>query len=326
MAFSISRVAASFACAFILAAPIGAAAQAYPDHLVRLIVPFPPGGGTDQVGRFFAQKLSEVWGQSVVVDNMGGAGGNIGTHAGARATPDGYTLTLVTNSVTINHTLYANIPFDVTKDFAPISMLCSAPMAVVASPKVPITSIAELVAYAKKNPGVLNYGTAGIGTPQHLAAELYQSVTDTKLTHVPYRGAGPAMQGLLAGDLQLVFATLTTVDSNEKAGTIKVLASTDATRSPAYPKLPTVAESGYPTYPATLCYALVAPDKTPPAIVAKINSDLRKILASPETKAKLETMGFQPGASSPAELHKTIADDIGTWAAIIKRLSLKASD
>jgi tripartite-type tricarboxylate transporter receptor subunit TctC len=328
MCFRLSSFATRIVSAIALAisSVAGAMAQDYPNRQIQLIVPFAPGGGTDQVGRFFAQKLSELWGKPVVVDNRGGAGGNIGTQAGARATPDGYTLTLATNAVAINHTLYANIAFDVTKDFGPISMLVSAPMAIVVNPSVPANSVQELIALAKRKPGALNYGSPGIGTPQHLAAELFQSMTDTSMTHVPYRGAGPALQNLLAGDIQVMFPTLTTVESHVKAGSIRALGVTDLNRSPVYPKLPTIAESGVPSYQANLWYAMMAPDKTPAAVVRKINTDLRSILEKPETKEKLESLGFQPAPGSPAELQKTIVSDIATWAGIIKRLGLKATD
>lgn len=328
MCFQIAGFTARIASIVVLAIVFatGVAAQDYPSRPVQLIVPWPPGGGGDIVGRFFAQRLSDMWGKPVVVDNRGGAGGNIGAQAGAKAAPDGYTLTLAVNSVTINQTLYPNIRFDVTRDFAPISMLATAPMAVVVHPSVPAKSIRELIVLAKEKPGTLNHGTPGVGAPQHLAAELFLSMTATNITHVPYRGTAPSLQGLLAGDIQVMFATLGTVESYIKAGSMRPLAVTEAKRSPVYPNLPTVAEAGVPSYQANIWYALVAPDKTPDAIIRKINADLQTILAKPDANAKLESMGFQPAPGSPAELQKTIVSDVEKWAAIIKRLGLKATN
>ena len=306
------------------AAPV--AAQSYPARPLKLIVPYPPGGGGDLVGRYFAQKLTDSLGMTVVVDNRGGAGGNIGTDAGAKSAPDGYTLTLATNGVAINHTLYPKIPFDVIKDFAPVSMLGSTPMLVLVHPSVPARSIAELVALDKAKPGALNHGTAGIGSPQHLAAELFNSMAGTKIVHVPFRGTGPSLQALIANDIQVMFATMASVEQFVRNGAVRALAVTEATRSPVFPDLPTVTEAGVAGYSASVWYALMAPARTPEPVVTRLNADLKIILAQAETRSKLAAQGIQASFSSPAELGKTIRDDAAKWGEVIKRLGLSANE
>ena len=306
------------------AAPL--AAQPYPARPLKLIVPYPPGGGGDLVGRYFAQKLSDSLGMSVLVDNRGGAGGNIGTDAGAKAAPDGYTLTLATNGVAINHTLYPKIPFDIIKDFAPISMLGSTPMLVLVHPSVPARSITELIALEKAKPGALNHGTAGIGSPQHLAAELFNNMTGTRLVHVPFRGTCPSLQALVSNDIQVMFATMASVEQFVRNGTVRALAVTEATRFPVFPDLPTVAEAGVPGYSASVWYALLAPARTPEPALARLNADLKLILAQPETRAKLAAQGTQAAFSTPAGLGKTIRDDATKWGEVIKRLNLSANE
>lgn len=302
------------------------AAQPYPARPLKLIVPYPPGGGGDLVGRYFAQKLTDSLGMSVVVDNRGGAGGNIGTDAGAKAAPDGYTLTLATNGVAINHTLYPKIPFDVIKDFAPISMLGSTPMLVLVHPSVPARSIAELVALDKAKPGALNHGTAGIGSPQHLAAELFNSMAGTRIVHVPFRGTGPSLQALIANDIQVMFATMASVEQFVRNGAVRALAVTEAKRSPVFPDLPTVAEAGVAGYSASVWYALMAPARTPEPVVTRLNADLKIILAQTETRSKLAAQGIQTSFSTPAELGRTIRDDASKWGEVIKRLGLSANE
>ena len=302
------------------------AAQSYPARPLKLIVPYPPGGGGDLVGRYFAQKLTDSLGMTVVVDNRGGAGGNIGTDAGAKSAPDGYTLTLATNGVAINHTLYPKIPFDVIKDFAPVSMLGSTPMLVLVHPSVPARSIAELVALDKAKPGALNHGTAGIGSPQHLAAELFNSMAGTKIVHVPFRGTGPSLQALIANDIQVMFATMASVEQFVRNGAVRALAVTEATRSPVFPDLPTVTEAGVAGYSASVWYALMAPARTPEPVVTRLNADLKIILAQAETRSKLAAQGIQASFSSPAELGKTIRDDAAKWGEVIKRLGLSANE
>lgn len=302
------------------------AAQPYPARPLKLIVPYPPGGGGDLVGRYFAQKLSDSLGMSVVVDNRGGAAGNIGTDAGAKAAPDGYTLTLATNGVAINHTLHPKIQFDVIKDFAPISMLGSTPMLVLVHPSVAARSIAELVAFDKAKPGTLNHGTAGIGSPQHLAAELFNGMAGTKIVHVPFRGTGPALQALIANDIQVMFATMASVEQFVRNGQVRALAVTESTRSPVFPELPTVSEAGVTGYSASVWYALMAPARTPEPAVARLNADLKVILAQPETRTRLASQGIQATYSTPGEFGKTLRDDVAKWGDVIKRLGLSVNE
>ncbi len=314
------------ALALVAASAAPVAAQPYPARPLKLIVPYPPGGGGDLVGRYFAQKLTDSLGMTVVVDNRAGAAGNIGTDAGAKAAPDGYTLTLATNGVAINHTLHPKIPFDIIKDFAPISMLGSTPMLVLVHPSVPARSIAELVALEKAKPGALNHGTPGIGSPQHLAAELFNGLAGTKIVHVPFRGTGPALQALIANDIQVMFATMASVEQFVRNGAVRALAVTEATRSPVFLDLPTVAEAGVAGYSASVWYALMAPARTPDAVVARLNADLKAILAQAETRSKLAAQGIGASFSTPAELGKTIRDDTAKWGEVIKRLSLSANE
>jgi tripartite-type tricarboxylate transporter receptor subunit TctC len=310
--------------AIAIAAPAGAQTLAYPTKPVRLVVPFPPGGATDIIARAVAQKLSETWGQSVVVDNRPGAGGNIGTELVAKAAPDGYTLEMGTvGTHAINASLYAKIPFDNVKDFAPIILVAGVPNVLEVTPSLPVNSVQELIAYAKANPGKLNFASSGNGTSIHLSGELFKVMTGVQMTHVPYKGSAPALQDLMGGQVQLMFDNLPPSLPQIKAGKLRALAVTSATRAPALPDVPTVAESGLPGFEASSWFGLVAPAGTPPAIIAKINAEVAAWLASPEGKEKLSSIGANAAGGSPEDFARHINAETAKWAKVVKESGAK---
>src|SRR5512144_2335881 len=273
----------------------GAWAQDYPTKPIRIVVPFPPGGATDLLARAVAQRLTEKWGQAVLVDNRPGAGGNIGSELVAKSAPDGYTLEMGTvGTHSINASLYAKMPYDHVKDFVPIILVAGVPNVLVVNPALPVNSVQELVAYAKANPGKLNFASSGNGTSIHLSGELFKVMAGVQMTHVPYKGSAPALQDLIGGQVQLMFDNLPPSLPQIKAGKLRALAVTTATRSPALPDLPTIAESGLPGFEASSWFGIVAPAGTPPAIVAKLNAEVAKWLASPEAQEKLLALGANP--------------------------------
>ena len=307
-----------------LAAPSAAQAPAYPTKPVRMVVPFPPGGATDLIARDVAQKLSEVWGQSVVVDNRPGAGGNIGTELVAHAAPDGYTLEMGTvGTHAINESLYAKIPFDHVKDFAPVVLVAGVPNVLEVNPALPINSVQELIAYAKANPGKLNFASSGSGTSIHLSGELFKVMAGVEMTHVPYKGSSPALQDLIGGRVQLMFDNLPPSLPQIKAGKLRALAVTSATRAPALPDVPTIAESGLPGFEASSWFGILVPAGTPPAIIAKINGEVVKWLASPEGKEKLAAIGANAAGGTPEDFARHIQAETAKWAKVVKASGAK---
>jgi tripartite-type tricarboxylate transporter receptor subunit TctC len=303
----------------LLVDPTPAHAQAFPNKPVRLVVPFPPGGPLDTVGRALAQKLTEAWGQSVIVDNRPGAGGNIGADLVAKAAPDGYTVVMGALSThAVNPSLYAKMPYDAIKDFAPITLVAITPNVLVANPSLPVNSVRELVAYAKANPGTLAFGSGSNGSAGHLAGELFKADTGTDLLHVPFKGAAPAMQALLSGDIQLMFDNLASASAQVKAGKLKALAVTTARRSPLAPDLPTMAESGVPGFDISTWFGLLAPAGTPPEIVGRWNAEVGRILRTPDMRERLTAMGAEPAPDSPAEFAQFIASEAAKYARIVK--------
>ena len=278
----------------------GAMAQAYPAKPVRLVVPFAAGGGTDVIGRMIAQKVSEAWGQQMVVDNRAGGGSVIGTELVARSAPDGYTLLLTAPPFTTNAALLPKLPYDSLKDFAPITLAALAPLIVVVHPSLPVRSVKDLVALAKSRPGQLSYGSSGNGGPQHLAGELFKSMAAVDMLHVPYKGGAPATVDLVGGQVQLGFSSMLTVLSFVKAGRLRALAVTGARRSAIMPELPTVAESGFRGYETTTWYGIFARAGTPPAIITSLNSDIARALNLRDVKERLASEGAEVVASSPA--------------------------
>ena len=306
---------------FLLAVLLASAAQAFPDRPVRLIVGFAPGG-SDISARLVAQKLSELWGQPVVVDNRPGAAGNIGADLVAKATPDGHTILLLVNSYTINTTAYRNLPWDLVRDFAPIGRYATSPMVVVVNDKMPARNFAEFVAYAKANRGKINYGSAGTGTAPHLAAELFALRSGIEMTHIPYKGSGPSVTALVADEVQLSFGAMSAFDGLVQQGRLRPLAVTTATRFSRLPDVPTVAESGIPGFDVDIWYGLLAPAKTPPVIVKQLSDDLARVMADPDLLTKLRDRGLEPAYLDGQKTGDLIKQDVARWREIITRLKL----
>jgi tripartite-type tricarboxylate transporter receptor subunit TctC len=297
----------------------GAAAAPYPSKPIRIVVAFPAGGTVDLLGRLLAAKLQEAWGQPAVVDNRAGAGGNLGADLVAKAEPDGYTL-LVTASppLSTNVSLYRNLAFDPIADFAPVSLLCEVPNILQVHPHVPARTLAELVAYAKAHPGELNFASQGNGTTSHLAAELLRMRAGIDIVHVPYKGTAPALNDLLAGNVDLMFDNLVSSLPFVRAGKLRALAIGSAQRSAALPEVPTLIESGFPDFESTAWFAMVAPVRTPPAIVARLNAAVVGALRQSEVAAKLNDLGAVIIASTPDVLATKIRAEVARWAAVIK--------
>jgi tripartite-type tricarboxylate transporter receptor subunit TctC len=302
-----------------------ALAQPYPARPVTFIVPFPPGGGTDISARTVAAKLTDKWGKSVVVENRGGAAGILGADAVARARPDGYTLLIANVGITsINPALYPKLPYDPDKAFVPISLICELPFVLMASPSFPPNSVTELVAYAKANPEKVTFASSGQGGSPHLTAEIFQLATGTRLTHVPYKGGGQAMTDLMAGHVDLLFASVLEGSGHIKSGKLKGLAVTHAKRNPALPDVPTIAEAGVKGAESGSWIALLAPAGTPSAVIQKISVDIREAVSAADVREKLIGQGAVPQASTPAELQARIDADLARYGKIIREKGLKA--
>jgi tripartite-type tricarboxylate transporter receptor subunit TctC len=301
-----------------------AGAQDWPSRPVRLILPFPPGGGTDILGRLIAERLSASLGQPVVTENRGGAGGNVGAEAAARSAPDGYTIVLVAPSLAISPALYSKINYDPVKDFAAVSLVATVPNVMITQPSLPAENLQEFIAYARSRPGVLNFGSGGAGTSNHLAGELFNIVTGTKLVHVPYKGVNLAMQDVLAGNVHLVFIGIPAAAPHIKAGKLRALALVAPQRSSALPDVPTVAEAGLKDFEVTTWYGVLAPAGTPRPIVMRLNSDLVKIMHSPELKEKLAASGTEPLTSTPEEFAAYIKREMTKWGDVIRKSGAKA--
>jgi tripartite-type tricarboxylate transporter receptor subunit TctC len=300
-------------------------ADDFPNRPITLIVPFPPGGSTTIVGRIVADKMSEVLGQSIVVDNRGGAGGTIGSRAVAKSAGDGYTILLgYTGTLAIGPSLYGNVGYDPRTDFEPIGRIGTAPNTLVVHPSFPVHSVAELVAYAKANPGKVNYGSAGIGTVSHVCGEYFATVAGVKITHVPYKGTGPAIIDLLGGHIPMAFAPVPATHENAKTGRLRMLAVTSAVRSTLLPEVPTIAEAALPGFEAVLRYGLVAPPGTPRAIIEKLNTALNTVLASQDVRARLAIEGAEPLPSTPAEYGADIDREETQWSKVVKASGAKA--
>jgi tripartite-type tricarboxylate transporter receptor subunit TctC len=300
-------------------------ADDFPNRPITLIVPFPPGGSTTIVGRIVADKMSEVLGQSIVVDNRGGAGGTIGSRAVAKSAGDGYTILLgYTGTLAIGPSLYGNVGYDPRTDFEPIGRIGTAPNTLVVHPSFPVHSVAELVAYAKANPGKVNYGSAGIGTVSHVCGEYFATVAGLKITHVPYKGTGPAIIDLLGGHIPMAFAPVPATHENAKTGRLRMLAVTSAVRSTLLPEVPTIAEAALPGFEAVLRYGLVAPPGTPRAIIEKLNTALNTVLASQDVRARLAIEGAEPLPSTPAEYGADIDREETQWSKVVKASGAKA--
>jgi tripartite-type tricarboxylate transporter receptor subunit TctC len=301
------------------------AAQDYPSRPITLVVPFPPGGSTTIVARIVADKMSEALGQSIVVDNRGGAGGTIGSRAVSKSAPDGYTILLgYSGTLAIGPTLYGNVGYDPRKDFDPIGRIGTAPNTLVVHPSVPVHSVAELIAYAKANPGKVNYGSAGIGTVSHVCGEYFANVAGVTLTHIPYKGTGPAIIDLLGGHIPMAFAPVPATHENAQSGKLRMLAVTSAMRSTLLPDVPTIAEAALPGFEAVLRYGLVAPPGTPRAIIARLNAALNAALTSEDVRARLAIDGAEPLPGTPADYGADIDREETQWSKVVKASGAKA--
>ena len=301
-----------------------AMAQDYPSRAVRVIVAFTPGGGPDIAARLVAQQLSPLWKQQLVVDNRPGAGGILGTELAARAPADGYTWVMVSSSFAITPSLHKSLPYDPLKDFLPVSMVARYPVILVVHPALKVSTTQDLIALAKKRPGGLNYASSGNGTPSHLAAELFKSMTGAQLVHVPYKSAGPAMMDLLGGHIDLMFATLPSALGHVKNGELRAVAIGSAQRVLDLPNVPTIAESGVRGYEASGWSGVLVPAGTPAAIVRKINADIGKVLRDPELKRRFATDGAAPTSSTEAEFAETIKTDLAKWGNVVRSAGITA--
>lgn len=295
----------------------------FPTKPIRLIVPFPPGGGTDITARSVAQKLTETWGQTVVVDNRPGANGTIGVDLAAKSAPDGHTLTMISSSHAVNVGLYTKLPYDLLKDLAPVTQLTRQPYALVINPSVSAKSVKELVALARAKSGALNYGSSGTGGLSHLSGALLGSLTGTQLTHVPYKGGAPAMTDVIGGQIQILFGTLLLTGPHVKSGRLRALAVTTAQSWPGAPGLPTMQEAGVPGFEITQWYGLLAPAKTPQPVVDKLNKEIARILNQPDVKEKLATDGAEAVGNTSEQWGAHIRAEVAKYAKLVKQMGLK---
>lgn len=299
-------------------------AQDWPKKAIRFVVPYPPGGGTDIIARIIQDKLATALGAPIIIDNHGGAAGNIGTDIVAKSAPDGYTFLFTLSSHTINPVVYAKLPFDVEKDFVPVTLVASLPQIITANPSVPFSDLPGMVAYAKANPGKLNFASVGNGSPSHIAGELLKLKTGIDMVHVPYKGGGPAVTANLGGEVQLMFVSIPPALQHVKAGKLKALAVTTLKRTPAAPEIPTVAEAlGLPDYEVDSWYALFAPAKTPAPIVARMQMEVAKVLQLQEIKVKLLLQGTTGVGSTSADLDRVVKDELRKWTAVAKAANIK---
>jgi tripartite-type tricarboxylate transporter receptor subunit TctC len=313
-------VAAS--CVLLLAA-LAAQARAFPDKPVRLVVPFPAGGSTDIIGRTLGQKLSEIWGQPVVIDNRPGGSTIIGTDLVAKSAPDGYTLLVTTAPFTIVPSLTDELPYDPAKDFEPITLINTTPLVLVVNPSVPANSVKELIALAKAKPGTLNFGSTGSGGSSHLAGELFNAMAGVRIVHVPYKGNAPALGDLVGGHVDIAFNGLTSAMPLIKAGKLRPLAVTSLTRAGALPQMPTLDETGLKGFQAVAWNGLSAPARTPKELIARINADVLKVLHSPELVERLKAEGSDPVGNSPEQFAAFVRDETAKWSKVIKFANIK---
>lgn len=321
---SLSRSIAWLVAAMAFTCPsIGAAQTDFPVRPIRLIVPFAPGGGNDLLARYVSGKLNARWGQPVVVENKPGAGGNIGAEFVARSQPDGYTLLLVTNTVTINPYLQKNIPFNVRTDFAPLALLASTPFALVVTPGLPVSTVSELVAHAKAAPGKLSYASTGVGTPHHLGMELFKSLTGTDIVHVPYRGSVPGLTDTATGQTQVMLATINAAMPFLDGKRVRALGVGEKQRIASLPDVPTVIEAGVPGFEVTAWYGVLAPAATPAAIQQKLGEAIQQAARDPEMKEKLGPAGFEVMPDDGAALRRLIDTDLDRWGKVAAQAGIK---
>jgi len=324
------RTAPVLAAAAILAAASGSTAaqklpaeSAYPSKSIRMLVPFAPGGGTDIIARLVAQDLGLAWGQSVVVDNRGGSGGIVGTELAAKAAPDGYTMILVSLAFSYAPALYSKLPYDSEKNFLPISRVATQPFVYVVVPSLGAATMKELIALAKSKPGEIRYGSGGSGGSSHLGTELLRVMAGIDLTHVPYKGTGPALTAMLSGEIHVQLIGISSVVPHMKSGRMRALAVSGARRSPAAPEVPTVAESAVPGYEFDVWYGMLFPAGTPPAIVEKTAAELNRVLAAPVLVQRFAAVGLDPAGSTPAEFATMIRREMARWRKVVASAKIK---
>ncbi len=307
---------------FVLA-PTGFAQAPWPQgRTLKLVVPFPPAGATDILGRLMADKLGQAWGTNIVVENRPGAGGNIGTDAVAKAEPTGDTLLIVSVGMATNQYLYAKLNYDPARDLTPVTMVALVPNLLVVSNQLPVKSVAELVAYAKANPGKLSYGSSGVGTSVHLSGELFQKLTGTKMVHVPYRGTAQATQDLIGGRIDLIFDNITQALPHARAGSVRGLGITTAKRSPSAPEFAPINDT-VPGFDVSSWFALFAPSKTPQAVIDKVQADAKAALADPAVRSRMDALAAEPVGNRPAELGAFLQAEMKKWGELIKEVGVK---
>lgn len=319
-----SRTRIAVALFATIAALPAALAQTYPNRTIRLVVPSSPGGGTDITGRIVAHKLTEQLGQQVVVDNRAGAGTIIGNEIVAKAAPDGYTLLMGLSTLAINPSMYAKLPYDALKDFAPVSLAVLSPNILTVHPSVPTKTVKEFIALAKARPGSITYGSAGLGTSPHLSGELLKVLAKIDIVHVPYKGSGQSVIGLLAGEIGANFPSVPTAIPHIKAGKLRGLGVTTAKRTQALPEVPSIAEAGVPGYEATQWFGVLAPAGTPRAIIDRLHQEMVKLLRAPDVRERLIADGTEPVGNTPEEFAAYIKSETDKWTKVIKAAGIKA--
>ncbi len=317
-------IAVAIGASLALLSAVAGAQQNYPNKPIRFILAYPPGGGTDILARILGNKLSENIGQTIVVDNRPGAGANIAAEIAARAAADGYTIFIVNEAHAYNATLYSKLAYDLIKDFAPVTLLASTPNILIVHPSVTAKSVKDLIALAKAKPGQINYASSGSGSSSHLAGELFKNMAGVDLVHIPYKGGGPAVASLVAGEAVVGFATMPSVLPHVKAGRLRGLAVTTARRAPAAPELMTIAEAGVTGYDANSWYGLLAPAKTSKEIVERLNREFVKIISTAEVKDRLAVNGFETETTTPEQFAAYIRSEVAKWGKVIKAAGIRA--
>jgi tripartite-type tricarboxylate transporter receptor subunit TctC len=307
-----------------LGAPVALAQSGYPDKPVRWVVPYPPGGGTDVIARILVERFQSVLGQPVVIENRGGAGGSVGTELVAKSAADGYTVLFTLSSHTINPAIFPKLSYDTERDFLPVGMVASLPQLLAANPQLPVSSVAELVTAAKARPGGMAYASVGNGSPGHLAGELLGIRTGVKITHVPYRGGGPAVTDVIGGQVPLLWVSIPAAAQHVKSGKLKALAVSTVKRSSAFPDVPTMQEAGIADFEVDSWYAMFVPAGTPRAVVDKLNRTLNTVLAEPAIREKLLAQGGEAAGGTPEQLGRVVAAELPKWAKLAKDASIKA--
>ena len=310
--------------ALLLGLPLSASAQTYPTKPIRFIVPFAPGGNTDVQARLIGQKLTEALGQQVIVDNRPGAGGTIGVETAARSSPDGYTIVLASfGNILVGPNLYKNLPYDPVKDLAPVILVSEPAGLIVVHPSVPVKSFKEFIDYARSNPGKLNYASAGNGTWNHLFAEQLKSIAKIQMAHVPYKGAGPAMNDVVGGHVQVMFAPFPSARTHLNNGRLRALAVTGTKRSLLFPEVPTVAQAGLPDYSAASWFGILAPAGTPKPVITGLNQEVNRAFSSADIKAAYAAEGLEPAGGTPEDMAKSIREGMAKWGRLIRELGIK---